>query len=114
MPWGNFEDLLDTGALRYGVSTAEKERLAREGSLPGAPVDHSADQTKADRYAAGFLFGQNWPRLSEAVQPVVDRIKTSDLPFFGGSTPEEQSYASAGAAQGRNSNQLPLWMIRRR
>lgn len=88
------------GILRYGVPTQEKERLAREASLPGAPEDNTAEQTAADRYAAGFLFGLRYPELAVVVQPYVDRLKTSDLPLFGGSTPEEQSYASEGVQRG--------------
>lgn len=83
----------DTGSIRYGVSTAEKERIARNGSLPGAPKDHSADQKKADRYASAYLFAKKWPRLSDAVGPLLDMIGTSDLPIIGGLKPEEQSQA---------------------
>lgn len=93
--------LLDqAGRIRYGVPTSEKEALARSGSLPGAPEDFSAGQEKADRYASGFLFGQEHPYISQMVQPLVNRIKTSDLPFLGGSSPELQSYASEGARRG--------------
>jgi len=95
------DELLDVlGKLRYGVSTAEKERLAASRALPGAPVDNTADQEAANRYASGYLFGQNWPNLAPAVQPFIDQIKTSNLPFVGGSSPELQSQASAGVAQG--------------
>ena len=78
-------DLLDTGTFRYGVTTAEKERLARARALPGAPRDLSADQSVADRYAAGYLFGTNWPNLAPVVLPLINVLKTSSLPFFGGS-----------------------------
>ena len=88
------------GTMRYGVGTAEKERLAVSGALPGAPLDQSADQDVANRYAAGYLFGQQYPNLAPAVQPYVDRIKTSDLPFFGGESPEVQSWASHGVSMG--------------
>ena len=91
---------LDPGNLRYGVSTAEKERLASAGALPGAPKDQSENQDVANRYAAGYLFGQNYPNLAPVVQPMVDRIKTSDLPFFGGESPETQAYASYGVNMG--------------
>jgi hypothetical protein len=89
------------GKLRYGVDTAEKEKLARQRALPGAPLDTSAEQEKADRYASGYLFGKTWPILSRLAQPMVDRLKTSDLPLLGGSTPELQSQASSGVMQGR-------------
>ncbi len=94
-------DLL--GVLRYGVPTDEKEQLARMGSLPGAPVDRTADQAAADRYASGYLFGKTHPVIAPAVQPFVNRLKTSDLPFFGGSTPELQSQAQAGVNTGANA-----------
>lgn len=84
------------GRIRYGKSTSQKEALARARALPGAPLDTSAGQEKADRYASGYLFAQNWPRLAPIVQPYVDALKTSDLPLFGGETPESQSYATAG------------------
>jgi len=85
---------------RYGTDTATKEVLAREGSLPGAPVDPSADQEIADRYAAGFLFGLQYPTLAENVLPYLNMLKTSDIPGFGGSSPELQSYGSHGIQQG--------------
>ncbi len=99
----SFKDFFDTGALRYGVSTADKERLAIGRELPGAPEDATADQDPANRYAAGYLFAQEHPTLSSVVQPFVDMLKTSDLPFFGGSSPELQSWASHGATQGREA-----------
>ena len=106
----DLRDLLDlAGVIRYGVPTAEKERMAIESTLPGAPQDFSAEQTAANRYAAGYLFGQQHPEIAETVQPWVDLIKVSDLPLLGGSTPEEQSYASEGvrrALMGRNITDL--------
>ena len=93
------------GKLRYGVSTEDKERLAISGGLPGAPQDNSAGQEKSNRYASGFLFAKQNPTIASLVQPLVNRIKTSDLPFVGGSSPELQSYASQGvsrALSGRN------------
>jgi len=96
-------DLLGAlGKLRYGMSTGDKEVLAAGRVLPGAPVDNSAEQAKANRYASGYLFGQQWPRLAPAIQPLVDRIKTSDLPFLGGESPELQSYATQGMNVGVN------------
>jgi hypothetical protein len=86
----------DTGTLRYGVSLDEKERLAREGSLPGAPIDNTAEQEAADRYAAGYLFAQTWPRLAPVVMPIINALKTSDLPLLGGDDPSLQSQAQAG------------------
>ena len=116
MAW--WEDALravDPGNLRYGMPTADKEVLARQGSLPGAPRDTSADQAAADRYASAFLFAKEHPTLSSVVQPLVDRVKTSDLPFFGGDSPELQSFAQQGANRGRQeSEKPPLWMIQRR
>jgi hypothetical protein len=97
-------DLLDAlGSLRYGRSTADKEALAAAGSLPGAPKDTTADLERGNRYASGYLFGQNWPNLAPAVQPLIDTIKTSDLPLLGGSTPELQSFASEGVSRGASS-----------
>lgn len=89
------------GRLRYGVPTSEKERLARTpGALPGAPRA-DADAEEADRYASGYLFGQTWPRLAPVLQPYIDRLKVSDVPLLGGSSPELQSYATQGVAMGR-------------
>ena len=88
------------GYLRYGVPTSEKERLAVSGELPGAPEDPSASQDVSNRYAAGYLFGREHPTVSRAVQPLVDMVKTSDLPFVGGSDPELQSWASQGVRSG--------------
>lgn len=88
------------GVLRYGVPTSEKEKLAREGNLPGAPKDTSEDQAAADRFAAGFLFGFRYPSLAEQLLPTINALKTSDLPFFGGDSPELQSFASQGMQQG--------------
>lgn len=87
---------MDPGILRYGVSTADKERLAREGLLPGAPVDRTAGQERADRYASGYLFASTWPKLSKAVMPFVNALKTSDIPFLGGDDPSLQAHAQSG------------------
>jgi hypothetical protein len=94
------ELLAMAGNLRYGVGTDEKERLAISRALPGAPRDTSADQDAANRYASGYLFGLNHPTIAAAVQPFVSQLKTSDLPLFGGSTPELQSQADSGVQQG--------------
>ncbi len=97
----DLRDVLDiAGLLRYGMPTSEKERLAISGTLPGAPVDHTADQDAANRYAAGYLFAKEHPILAPIVQPMVNRLKVSDLPLFGGSTPDLQSQATAGMNQG--------------
>jgi hypothetical protein len=96
--WRDYLDLL--GQLRYGMPTSEKEALAAKGSLLGAPVGASAEQDRGNRYAAGYPFGKQSPRLAPTVQGRVDRIKTSDLPLLGGSSPELQSYASEGVARG--------------
>lgn len=88
------------GNIRYGVPTSQKESLARSGSLPGAPEDTTAEQKAADRYAAGFLFALQHPEIASTIQPLVDRLKTSDLPLFGGASPELQSYASEGVTRG--------------
>lgn len=96
----NPRDYVDTGAVRYGVSTAEKERLARERTLPGAPEDRSENQEAADRFAAGFLFGFHYPQIAPYIQTLVNRVKTSDLPVFGGSSPELQSHAVHGMEMG--------------
>jgi len=86
------QGLLDAaGYIRYGMSTADKEKIAREGLLPGAPKDTSAGQEKADRYASGYLFTSNWPRLSKAIMPAVSMARA-----FVGDTPELQSFAQSG------------------
>lgn len=102
----DWRDLLDTGALRYGVPTAEKERLARQRSLPGAPLDLTADQAAADRYAAAYLFGLEWPRLSKAVEPALTGFKV-----LTGTDPILQSYATAGLSQARTD--VENWRNRR-
>lgn len=102
LPDVDVRDLFDlVGSIRYGAPTSEKERLAISGSLPGAPEDRTAEQDAANRYAAGYLFAKEHPRFSRLVQPLVDAVKTSDLPWVGGSTPELQSYASHGATRAR-------------
>ena len=93
-------EILDaTGYLRYGMPVARKEALAAGRSLPGAPADQSEDLDAANRYASGYLFAKQYPRIAPFVQPLVDMLKTSDLPFFGGSSPTLQSYATAGMNQ---------------
>jgi len=100
---GGIEDLADAaGQLRYGVRTSRKEALARARSLPGAPTPDE-DAEEADRYAAGYLFAKKYPRFSSAFQPLVSRLKVSDTPILGGSSPELQSYADAGATAGRRA-----------
>lgn len=94
--FGEDDDVDIPGRLRYGVPTAEKEALASSRALPGAPVDNSADQDIANRYAAGYLFAKQHPHLAPIVQPFINALKTSDLPLFGGASPELQSYAQAG------------------
>lgn len=91
-------DLTDLlGYLRYGMPTSQKEALAASGALPGAPKDNTVNQDAANRYAAGFLFQRAHPTLAPIVQPLVNQIKTSTLPLLGGSSPELQSQATAGA-----------------
>jgi len=99
--WSLANVLSALGNVRYGVSTEEKERLARSGSLPGSPTANTADAAEADRYAAGYLFAKEHPWLSQYIQPAVDRLKVSTTPVFGGSSPELQSYATAGSNAGR-------------
>ena len=96
------------GLLRYGVPTSEKERLARGGELPGSPRADTEEAEEADRYAAGYLFGQQWPTASRYMQPLVDMVKTSDLPFIGGADPELQSWASHGVQQGQQAAGPPV------
>jgi hypothetical protein len=93
---GPDDDVDIPGRLRYGMSTADKEAAASSRSLPGAPADNTADQDVANRYAAGYLFAQQHPHLAPVVQPLIDALKTSDLPIFGGASPELQSYAHEG------------------
>lgn len=90
------------GRIRYGVPTSEKERLARTGSLPGAPS--GADAETADRYAAGYLTTRQHPSLYPAIAPYIDATKTSapaDIlgALLGGDTPTVQSYATSGMNQ---------------
>ena len=97
----SLRDLLDfAGTLRYGVPTSEKEILARQQLLPGAPPANTETGEEADRYGAAYLFGLEHPEFAALAQPAVSRLKTSDLPFFGGSSPELQSYADQGSQQG--------------
>lgn len=107
---GGFDLLSALGNLRYGVPTAEKERLARTGELPGAPsydpsLPDEENMARADRHAAGYLFGKAHPTLAPMVQPFVNRIKTSDLPLLGGSSPKEQSFAQQGVNIGAGEGQ---------
>lgn len=95
----DWRDLFDTGILRYGVTTAEKEKLARERALPGAPRDPSAAQAAADRYAAGYLFGTYWPRAAPVLMPWISAAKTSGWPLIGGENPALQSLAEAGLSR---------------
>lgn len=91
------ESLLDfVGRLRYGMPTDQKEALAASGTLPGAPVDRSADQAAANRYASGYLFTKNHPTIAPMVMPLVSQLRTSTLPGFGGDSPELQSLAISG------------------
>ncbi len=92
----DWRDFFDTGILRYGVSTAEKEKAALARALPAAPIDTSAGQEKANRYAAGYLFALHWPRLAPKIMPIISATKTSNLWKLGGDDPELQSYAQAG------------------
>jgi hypothetical protein len=96
----SLRDLLDlAGTLRYGIPTSQKEIIARQQLLPGAPPANTETGEEADRYSAGYLFGLQHPELAEWVQPAVSRLKTSDVPFFGGSSPELRSYADAASQQ---------------
>ena len=85
-----------------------KERLARGRELPGSPRADTEDAEEADRYAAGYLFGQNWPTAAGYIQPFVDMLKTSDLPLLGGAGPELQSWASHGVQQGQMAAGPPV------
>lgn len=71
-------DLLDLadilGNLRYGMPTSQKEALAISGTLPGAPKDMTADQTAANRYAAGYLFTRRHPDLAQYAIPAASFI----------------------------------------
>jgi hypothetical protein len=90
-------DKLDfVGNLRYGMSTSEKERIARAGTLPGAPPSRPSNDEISDRYAAGYLFGDTYPRAAPLLMPAINALKTSSVPFFGGSSPELQDNATAG------------------
>ena len=98
----SLRDLLDfAGTLRYGVPTSEKEILARQQILPGAPPANTETGEEADRFTPRATSSrssiQSSPRWR---QPAVSRLKTSDLPFFGGSSAELQSYADQGTQQG--------------
>lgn len=103
--------------LRYGIPTSQKEIVARQQLLPGAPAANTETGEEADRYSAGYLFALEHPELATWVQPAVSRLKTSDLPFFGGSSPELQSYADAGSQAGiaaRRSGQTLADILGRR
>ncbi len=86
------------GELRYGVPTSEKERLAITRALPGAPAV-GADDAPAQRYASGYLSAKANPDLTAALLPLISQLKVSDVPLLGGSSPELQSQAEAGANQ---------------
>ena len=79
------------GYLRFGRSTAEKEALAASRSLPDAPEDNTADQDVANRYAAGYLFAQRYPKIAQQILPYVTQIKIA-----AGSDPVLQSWAHTG------------------
>lgn len=97
----SFSGLADQfGRLRYGVPTSQKEVQALSGTLPGAPTP-TEDAEEAQRYASGYLFQEANPTIAPTIQDIVNLIKVSDLPFFGGSSPELQSYAVHGANMAR-------------
>jgi len=79
------------GNLRYGMPTSQKEVLAAGRRLPGAPIDNSADQDVANRYAAGYLFTMQHPDLAPYVMPVANFLHG----LFG-DDPSVQSYAQEG------------------
>lgn len=71
----NLRDLLDVaGQIRYGMPTSAKEVLAVSGALPGAPVDRSAEQDAAKRYAAGYLFTREHPDAAKVLIPAATYI----------------------------------------
>lgn len=97
----NIRDILDfAGNLRYGVPTSEKEVIARQQLLPGAPPANTETGEEADRYSAAYLFGLQHPDIAEAVMPAVAALKVSGVPFFGGSTEETQAYGDRGSQMG--------------
>lgn len=96
-PPANMSDLLDLpGYLRYGMPTSGKEAVAAGGGLPGAPYDPSANQDVGNRYAAGYLFGKQWPNFSQYAMPVVNFIHG-----LAGDSSNLQSYANQGVNNGR-------------
>jgi len=93
----SLETLLDLlGKLRYGMPTSQKEAVALQGSLPGAPPVRGADAAEAQRYAAGYLHARQYPQASRLSVPLAALIRG----LFGES-PELQSYAAQGANMGR-------------
>lgn len=104
MPNGLLDALINLGGrvgsqVRYGMPLEDKERLALSGQLPGAPEDPAMVEER-QRHGAGYLFGQEWPRLSTAVMPAVNLVKGTDWWGLGGSSPELQSWANHGQTLG--------------
>lgn len=63
---------------RYGVTSGEKYRRAVTGEIPGAqPIRSEDDVAREERRAAGYLFAKQNPAISAAVQPAVNKIRTS-------------------------------------
>ena len=108
--WTAIPGLLEQAGsyIRYGMSPEEKWNVSASGTLPGAPAD-PADVAARQRHGAGYLFAQQWPAVSQIAQPVVDAFKLSSIgqALGFGTTPETQSWASAGARQAWNEPRAP-------
>jgi len=99
--------------LRYGVSSAEKGRLASAHTLESPGATSTPDQ--AERYAAGYLFAKQWPNLAAAGgQAAADRLHFGPVeqmrrglkmvPGLGelivdADSPELQSFATTGGSK---------------
>jgi hypothetical protein len=79
--------------LRYGVTSADKARLAASGAVPGAqPVGSEQDIEREDRRASAYLFAREHPGVAGVVQPIVDDLR---LRAFGDS-PQVVAVAQQG------------------
>lgn len=98
-------DVTDLGNLiRYGMTGPQKDALAYGAKLPGAP-SYTQNPAAADRYASGYLFGQQWPSIAE---PVTGAIGAGRYKFGPDVDPALQAAGNAGAAAGV-AGPLPPW-----
>ena len=65
-----------TFALRYGVPSGEKYRMALQGAIPGAqPIKGQGDLPREERRAAGYLFGKKWPSIAPVGTEVANTLR---------------------------------------